>query len=63
MRRKDSLGRTWHYNDCEGTWEHGKHVIGCGGKNKSRFMVWTGPNRGTCEYTTLAEAMTACLEE
>ena len=60
MKRKDRIGRTWNNNDAEGTWEHGEHVIGCGGKNGSKFSIWAGPDKGHWEYKRLSEAMDAC---
>jgi|DEB0MinimDraft_6_1074348.scaffolds.fasta_scaffold21808_5 hypothetical protein len=51
----DKYGRTWEYNNCEGTWEHGGKCIGCGGKNGRKWMNWN--NKGAEEFTTLAEAM------
>ena len=58
--RKDSLGRVWNYCDGEGSWQHGKHVIGCGGKNGSKWAIWGGPCAGHCEFNTLREAMGVC---
>ena len=60
MRRKDKQGRTWEYNDAEGSWHHREHTIGCGANNGSRFMVWDGPDSGHYEYKTLGEAMASC---
>ena len=57
---KDSSGRVWEYGEAEGTWQHGKHCIGCGLHNKSKFQIWGGPNKGYYEYKTLKEAMAAC---
>jgi hypothetical protein len=58
--KKDTQGRTWTYSDGEGAWECGKHIIGCGRKNGSKWQVWNGPNAGHYEYKTLKDAMNAC---
>ena len=60
--RKDSHGRVWAYCDGEGSWSHGRHIIGCGGRNGSKWQVWNGPSSGRYEYKTLGEAMDACYE-
>jgi hypothetical protein len=60
MTKKDSKGRVWSYSDAEGSWGCGEHIIGCGGKNGSKWMVWDGPSKGYYEYKTLREAMEAC---
>jgi hypothetical protein len=57
MKRTDANGRTWEYNDCEGTWEHGEHIIGCGGKNGRKYMFWSSDDRYPEEFTTLKAAM------
>ena len=56
----DSKGRVWNYSDGEGAWSHGKHTIGCGFRNVSKFQIWDGPSKDFYEYKTLAEAMNAC---
>ena len=58
--RKDDNGRIWEYSDGEGSWSNGKHTIGCGGNNGSKWQIWDGPNSGHYEYKTLKEAMQAC---
>lgn len=60
LTRKDSKGRVWSYCDSEGAWTHGSHVIGCGGKNGSKWQVWSGPNAGYYEHKNLSEAMATC---
>jgi hypothetical protein len=58
--RKDHEGRIWHYGDSEGLWRHGKHIIGDGEKNGSRFQIWGGPQSSRTEHKTLKDAMWAC---
>ena len=55
-RRTDRDGRTWEYNDAEGTYSYKNILIGCGGNNGSKWMNW---NAGRCayEYDTLRQAM------
>ncbi|MGI9459764.1 MAG: hypothetical protein ACR2NF_07185 [Pirellulales bacterium] len=55
---KDKTGRVWTYEDAEGTWEHGSHVIGCSGSNGRKWQVWS-VQRGPV-YDTLREAMLSC---
>jgi hypothetical protein len=58
--KTDSRGRVWNYCDGEGSWSNGKHTIGCGRNNGSKWQIWDGPSRGYYEYKTLKEAMEAC---
>lgn len=58
--RKGPNGRTWEYNDTEGTWRHEEHLIGCGEVNGSKWQIWAGPKAGHWEYKTLKEAMQNC---
>jgi len=58
--RKDSLDRVWTYCDSEGVWTMGGHVIGCGGRNGRKFMIWSGPCANRYEFATLRDAMKYC---
>lgn len=58
LTKTDKLGRQWTYCDCEGTWTHGEHVIGCAGSNGRKWNVWSVPR--SCDYRTLREAMLSC---
>ena len=58
--KKDSKGRVWSYCDGEGSWSHGAHVIGCAGKNGSKWEIWGGPSKDYYAYSTLRDAMEAC---
>jgi hypothetical protein len=58
--KTDSHGRKWNYSDADGSWIHGKHIIGCGVKNGSKWQIWNGPDTGHYEYRTLSLAMSAC---
>jgi hypothetical protein len=60
LTRTDERGRVWRFNDAEGTWDHGKHLIGCGGRNGSKWSIWAGPDRGHREFKTLTEAIQSC---
>jgi hypothetical protein len=58
--RQDSKGRTWSYNDADGSWTSGENTIGCGRRNGSKWQIWDGPAKGYYEYQTLKAAMEAC---
>ena len=60
MTKTDGQGRVWDYSEGEGSWSCGKHTIGCGESNGSKWQIWDGPDRGHYEYKTLKEAMSAC---
>jgi hypothetical protein len=60
--KKDAAGRVWEYCDGDGSWSHGPHVIGCGGKNKNKWMIWGGPDSRCHEFETLTLAMNRCRE-
>ncbi len=57
LTRKDDRGRVWVYCDCEGTWSHADHLIGCAAKNGRRFMFWSSDDKYPEEFKTLREAM------
>lgn len=58
--KTDSKGRTWVYNDAEGSWNCEEHIIGCGKRNGSKWQIWDGPSKGCYEYETLKRAMENC---
>jgi hypothetical protein len=60
ITRRDYKGRVWEYNDCEGSWRHGKHIVGCGLKNGRKWQIWNGPQSSNVEHKTLSDAMSSC---
>lgn len=60
--KKDTAGRVWKYCDSDGSWSHGPHTIGCGAKNKSKWMIWDGPSASRYEFGALTRAMEYCLD-
>ena len=60
--RKDSQGRKWEYNDAEGCYSFGSHVIGCANNNGSKWSYWTSTDRHPEEFDTLKAAMDACFD-
>lgn len=57
---KDNRGRVWQYNDAEGCWSHGKHIVGCAPRNERRWQIWNGPDAGAYEFASLRAAMNSC---
>ena len=63
--KKDSAGRKWEYCDGWGSWTHGRYTIGCGGRNKNKWMIWDAPCEDPYvrrEFDTLTAAMEYCYK-
>ena len=60
----DRKGRQWDwtYSDLGEFFKLGKHEICQGLKDKSKYQIFSGPNKSDQEYSAVCQAMAACKD-